>query len=131
VARLVVERGMPPVTTFSNPDERVVAEAIAAAVPETQVVAKSPLSEIAALISRCELVIGADTGLTHLASAFGLPTVAVFLTTEPGLTGPVGRLAETVAASPDQPVTPAAVMRAAERLLARASDQPKRTSTIS
>lgn len=131
VARLLVERGMLPVTTFSNTEEQSAAEAIAAAVPETLVVKKSPLGEIAALISRCGLVIGADTGLTHLASAFGLPTVAVFLTTEPGLTGPVGRLSQTVSASPQQPVTPAAVMRAADGLLEKASNQPNRTSTIS
>jgi heptosyltransferase-1 len=56
------------------------------------------------------MVIGADTGLTHLASAFGLPTVAIFLSTEPGLTGPVGPRSSTLLARPGKPVLPADVV---------------------
>jgi heptosyltransferase I len=115
-ARLLVERGMTPVTTWSNEREKTVAEAIAGAVPSTVVVPKSPLAEIAAFIGRSTLVIGADTGLTHLASAFGLPTVAVFLATEPGLTGPRGPYASTLLAAPGERVAPAEAVAEAERL---------------
>ncbi|MER8632451.1 lipopolysaccharide heptosyltransferase I [Mesorhizobium opportunistum] len=118
-ARLLVERGMAPVTTWSNEREKAVAEAIARAVPSTVVVPKSPLADIAAILGRSTLVIGADTGLTHLASAFGLPTVAVFLATEPGLTGPRGPYASTLLAPPGGRLTPAEVVAEAERLLAR------------
>ncbi|MER9331396.1 lipopolysaccharide heptosyltransferase I [Mesorhizobium sp. M0488] len=118
-ARLLVERGMTPVTTWSNASEKAVAEAIAGAVPSTIVVPKSPLADIAAILGRSTLVIGADTGLTHLASAFGLPTVAVFLATEPGLTGPCGQYASTLLATADGRVTPAEVVAEAERLLER------------
>ncbi|MFD2053402.1 lipopolysaccharide heptosyltransferase I [Mesorhizobium calcicola] len=118
-ARLVVDRGMTPVTTWSNEREKAVAEAIAKAVPSTVVVPRSPLADIAAIIGRSTLVIGADTGLTHLASAFGLPTVAVFLATEPGLTGPRGQHASTLLAAPGERVTPAEVVAEAERLLER------------
>jgi heptosyltransferase-1 len=117
-ARLIVDRGMAPVTTWSNEREKAVAEAIAKAVPSTIVVPKSPLAEVAAYIGRSTLVIGADTGLTHLASAFGLPTVAVFLATEPGLTGPRGPYASTLLAAPGESVTPAEVVVEAQRLLA-------------
>ncbi|RWG44253.1 MAG: lipopolysaccharide heptosyltransferase I, partial [Mesorhizobium sp.] len=65
-ARLLVGRGMTPVTTWSNDREKAIAEAIAQAVPQTVLVPKSPLAEIAAIIGRSVLVIGADTGLTHL-----------------------------------------------------------------
>jgi heptosyltransferase-1 len=116
-ARLLVEREMTPVTTWSNEREKSVAEAIGGAIPQTIVVPKSPLADIAAIIGRSTLVIGADTGLTHLASAFGLPTVAVFLATEPGLTGPRGQYASTLLAAPGERVTPAVVMAEAERLL--------------
>jgi heptosyltransferase-1 len=116
-ARLVVDRGMTPVTTWSNGREKAVAEAIAKAVPSTVVVPKSPLADIAAFIGRSTLVIGADTGLTHLASAFGLPTVAVFLATEPGLTGPRGPYASTLLAAPGGLVMPTEVIVEAERLL--------------
>ncbi|MBZ9742847.1 MULTISPECIES: lipopolysaccharide heptosyltransferase I [unclassified Mesorhizobium] len=116
-ARLLVERGMTPVTTWSNEREKAVAEAIAKAVPSTVVVPKSPLADIAAILGRSTLIIGADTGLTHLASAFGLPTVAVFLATEPGLTGPRGPYASTLLATPGDHVMPEQVVAEAERLL--------------
>jgi heptosyltransferase-1 len=116
-ARLLVRREMTPVVTWSNDSEKAVAEAVASAVPETALVPKSPLADIAAIIGRSALVVGADTGLTHLASAFGLPTVAVFLTTEPGLTGPRGPFSSTLTAKKDQPVTPAEVVAEVERLL--------------
>ncbi|TPL84476.1 lipopolysaccharide heptosyltransferase I [Mesorhizobium sp. B2-3-13] len=117
-ASLLVERGMTPVTTWSNEREKTVAEAIAKAVPSTVVVPKSPLADIAAILGRSTLVIGADTGLTHLASAFGLPTVAVFLATEPGLTGPRGPYASTLLAPAGRGVTPTEVVAEAEKLLA-------------
>ncbi|MER9296871.1 lipopolysaccharide heptosyltransferase I [Mesorhizobium sp. M0621] len=123
-ARLVVDRGMTPVTTWSNDREKAVAEAIASAIPSTVVVPKSPLAEIAAILGRSTLVIGADTGLTHLSSAFGLPTVAVFLATEPGLTGPRGPYASTLLAAPGGRVAPTDVMTEADRLLALRSQAP-------
>ena len=123
-ARLLVGRGMTLVTTWSNEREKAVAEAIAQAVPATIVVPKSPLSDIAAILGRSTLVIGADTGLTHLASAFGLPTVAVFLATEPGLTGPRGQYASTLLAASGERLTPAEVVAEAEKQLALKSRAP-------
>jgi heptosyltransferase-1 len=117
-ARLLVDAGMKPVTTWSNEREKAVAKAIVAAVPETVLIEKSKLVEIAAQIGRSSLVIGADTGLMHLASAYGLPTVAIFLTTQPGLTGPLGPFSSTLLAPTGGRVAPAQVMAEAERLLA-------------
>lgn len=125
-ARLLVEREMRPVTTWSNAREKAVAEAIAGAVPSTIVVPKSPLADIAAILGRSTLVIGADTGLTHLASAFALPTVAVFLATEPGLTGPSGQYASTLLATAGGRVTPAEVVAEAERLMELSRASPGR-----
>ncbi|MER2533666.1 MAG: lipopolysaccharide heptosyltransferase I [Rhizobiaceae bacterium] len=115
-ARLLSAKGVRPATTFSNADEEAVARAIAAAVPETLVIRKSPLDRIAAILGHCAMVIGADTGLTHLASAFGLPTVAIFLSTEPGLTGPVGPRSSTLLARPGKPVLPVDVVAEVERM---------------
>lgn len=117
MARLLVADGFTPVTTWSNERERTVAEAIAAAVPETVMVDKKPLGEIASTIARSALVIGTDTGLTHLASGYSLPTVAVFISTQPGLTGPRGPYASTLTAEIGGRVTPPEVMTEAKRLL--------------
>ena len=89
--------------------------------PQTLIVAKSPLADIAGMLGHATLVIGADTGLTHLASAYGLPTVAVFLTTEPGLTGPLGPFSSTLTAETGGRVTPAAAVAEAGRLLGLAA----------
>ena len=51
---------------------------------------RAPLDEVAGLIAGAELVVGVDTGLLHLAAALGVPLVAIFAGSEPGLTGPVG-----------------------------------------
>ncbi|TGP55232.1 lipopolysaccharide heptosyltransferase I [bacterium M00.F.Ca.ET.230.01.1.1] len=123
-ARELADRHFTPVVTWSNEPERKVAEAIAEAVPRTVLVAKSPLADIAAILVRSALVIGADTGLTHLASAFGLPTVAIFLATEPGLTGPRGKFASTLLAPSGGEVTPAEAVAEAARLLALRSNAP-------
>lgn len=48
------------------------------------------LNEQAALIAGARVCIGVDTGLTHLAAALRLPTVALYVATEPGLTGVLG-----------------------------------------
>ena len=44
-----------------------------------------PLPRLAALLSRCAAAITGDTGLMHLAAARGLPVVAMFGSTAPGL----------------------------------------------
>ena len=133
-ARLLVKRGLVPVTTWSNEAERTVAQAIGEAVPETVVFDRRPLGEVAELLGRSSLVVGADTGLTHLANAYGIPTVAIFVATRPGLTGPLGPNSVAMTMQPAAPsgdgitlpreifvdgrITPEAVVAAADRMLA-------------
>lgn len=119
-ARMLTRQGFTPVTTWSNPAEQAVAASIASAVPETVVIERSPLTAIAAEIGRATLVIGADTGLMHLASAFGLPTIAIFLATQPGLTGPLGpRSVVLEKGISGEPVAPERVVAVAGELLSR------------
>lgn len=100
-ARQLFARGFLPVTTWSNAAERDVAAAIAAAVPATTVLEKMPLGALAERVGQSALVVGADTGLTHLANAFGIPTVAIFTATRPGLTGPLGPRSLALTVQPD------------------------------
>ncbi|MBN1663366.1 MAG: lipopolysaccharide heptosyltransferase II [Deltaproteobacteria bacterium] len=51
---------------------------------------KTDLQEAIALIARCRLFISNDSGLMHVAGALGIPTVAVFGSTNPATTSPVG-----------------------------------------
>ena len=41
-------------------------------------------------LKRCQLYLGNDTGTMHLAALLGVPVVAIFGSTEPRLTGPLG-----------------------------------------
>jgi heptosyltransferase-1 len=45
------------------------------------------LSTLASLLAQAQLVIGTDTGLTHLAGALGTPTLGLYCATDPAATG--------------------------------------------
>ena len=51
---------------------------------------KTSLAELIELIKKCDLLLTNDTGSMHLAALFNIPTVAIFGSTEPALTGPRG-----------------------------------------
>lgn len=70
--------------------EQARSERIAAAVQNTSVPKRTPIDQVARLIAGARYVVGVDTGLMHLAAAFGVPLVAIFTGSNPGLTGPVG-----------------------------------------
>ncbi len=50
----------------------------------------SPLGAIASTLATASIVIGLDTGLTHLAAALGRPTVGIFCDYDPALVGLTG-----------------------------------------
>jgi heptosyltransferase-2 len=54
------------------------------------VAGKTTLMELCQLLSCCKLVLTNDTGPMHLTAALGIPLVAVFGSTSPELTGPLG-----------------------------------------
>jgi ADP-heptose:LPS heptosyltransferase len=55
-----------------------------------------PLRPTAALIAHAAVFVGHDSGLTHLAAAFGRPTVALFGPTDPEVWGPRGEAVTVV-----------------------------------
>jgi lipopolysaccharide heptosyltransferase II len=65
---------------------------IAAALGERclNLIGKTTLSELVDELRRCRLLLTNDTGTMHLATLLGVPVVAVFGSTEPKLTGPLG-----------------------------------------
>jgi heptosyltransferase-2 len=50
-----------------------------------------PLPELAAILERCRLYLGHDTGISHLAAAVGLPCVLLFGPTDPDVWKPVSQ----------------------------------------
>jgi heptosyltransferase I len=90
VGRAIAARGLELALPWGTDEERLRSERLAAQVANAQVPARRPLDGAARMIAGASLVVGVDTGLVHLAAALGVPLVAIFVSSEPGLTGPVG-----------------------------------------
>lgn len=83
--RVTDELGLTPLI-LGGPADRDAAQRIAAAIPGSiSLAGDTALTEAAALIERAALLIGVDTGLTHMGIAFATPTVALFGSTRPYL----------------------------------------------
>jgi heptosyltransferase-1 len=90
LGRMFAELGVNVVLPWGTIAERQTSDRIAASLPDARVPDWAPLDHMARLIAGASIVIGVDTGLLHLAAALGIPVVAVFVSTNPNLTGPVG-----------------------------------------
>ena len=87
LGRALTSHGLLPVFPSGSTTERQRAERIAAAVTGAIVAPPLKLRGLAALIGRSSLAIGVDTGLVHLAAALRVPSIALYITTDPALTG--------------------------------------------
>ncbi|UDY24976.1 glycosyltransferase family 9 protein [Nocardioides sp. Kera G14] len=90
VATALASRGEQVVITGS-PDEAPLAEEVRrqAGLPAEAVLAgRTDLAELAALTAEARLVVAGDTGMAHLASAYGIPSVLLFGPTPPSRWGP-------------------------------------------
>jgi ADP-heptose:LPS heptosyltransferase len=57
----------------------------------TAIPVHTSLDNVAGVLSRCDLAVGVDTGLLHMAGALDLPWVGLFGPTNPDVTGPYDR----------------------------------------
>ena len=73
-------------------DEHDLADAIRSGMqsPPLDLVGKTTLPQLGALLKRCALLVSGDTGPLHLATAVGTPVIALFGAIDPERTGPVG-----------------------------------------
>ncbi len=78
---------------FGAPSDVPRTHEIASRMKEPPLVAagQTTLSQLAALLQRCTLLVSGDTGPMHLATAVGTPVVALFGPAAPWLTGPYGK----------------------------------------
>lgn len=75
------------VLPWGSEAEQVRSLRLVAAIPDAVVSPRLNLNEAAALLGGAQAVIGVDTGLAHLAAALDVPTVGIYVTTDPALTG--------------------------------------------
>ena len=96
IADWLAETHQPTIVLLGGPgkEDRQTAEEVKSALfPATQpfvvdMVGKLEWGEMAAVIERCTLFLGNDTGAMHLAAAVGTPVVAIFGPSDPARYGP-------------------------------------------
>jgi heptosyltransferase II len=86
------------VAIFGSKDERELCGTIAAAIsaPVKNFAGETSLAEFIDLAAACRVYLSNDSGGMHVASALGVPTVAIFGATDDATTGPAGPLAVVV-----------------------------------
>lgn len=117
LAQALLERGLTPVLPAGNALERERAERIAAAVEGVIVAPPLTLLQVAALLAGASLAIGVDTGLAHLAAALRVPVIALYIATDPALTGVYGTGFIRNLGATGAPPSVAEVLRVAEQAL--------------
>lgn len=78
---------------FGAPNETAMGEELSkmiSPVRHTNLVGKTSLEGLIEQLGRCRMLLTNDTGTMHLAAALGVPTVSIFGSTEPVLTGALG-----------------------------------------
>jgi lipopolysaccharide heptosyltransferase II len=77
---------------FGTKKDATIGEQIAAAIGDHCVnrIGHTTLDQLIGELRECRLVLTNDTGTMHLAAFLGVPVVAIFGSTEPRLTGPLG-----------------------------------------
>ncbi|MBI3279493.1 MAG: lipopolysaccharide heptosyltransferase II [Acidobacteria bacterium] len=89
------------VAVFGSRDERELCESLAERLQDRGIrtldfAGKTTLSEFIELAAACRVYLTNDSGAMHVTSALGVPTVAVFGSTDEEATGPTGPLARIV-----------------------------------
>jgi heptosyltransferase-2 len=97
-ARILADKHQLRWLVFGTAKERELAENVAQKIGSaaTNLAGETSLAELIRELQRCQLLLTNDTGTMHLAAHLGVPTVAIFGSTEPALTGPIGGFHEVL-----------------------------------
>lgn len=89
--RRLCDCGARVVLPWGNESEHAECVRIAENFDHVSIPPRAPLNEVVQWLAHANVVVGVDTGLAHLAVALGRPTVGIYVSTQPGLTGLYGR----------------------------------------
>lgn len=106
LGRQLLERGFPRLVVFGGPDDEPTIERLLNELraPVINLAGRTSVGQLAAGLRRCAVLITNDSGTMHLAAAVGAPVVAIFGSTDPQWTGPLGDRRRVLAA--DVPCRP-------------------------
>jgi lipopolysaccharide heptosyltransferase II len=89
LGKLLFETYKANIIIFGGPEEKELANKISAGIPSSFVVAgETTLKQTAALLETCDLYIGHDSGVLHIASTQRIPIIALFGPTSSVIYGP-------------------------------------------
>ncbi len=71
-------RGLQILLPWGSAKEEQAARQLAAGIPGATVLPALPMMQAVALVQQARLVVGLDTGLTHIAAAYGKPTIELY-----------------------------------------------------
>ena len=128
LADALAARGLRCVLPWGSAAERADTERRAAAMRDALVAPRLALAALAPVLATARVVIGIDTGLTHLAAAVAAPTVGVFCDYDPRLVGVTGDAPCVNVGDGTGVPALAEVLAGLEQVLASPSDQQKRVS---
>ncbi len=82
------------VSIFGSPAEQGIGDELANQLsePRENRAGKTSVADLVDELQTCHFVATNDTGTMHLAAALGVPTVAIFGSTEPAFTAPIGKV---------------------------------------
>ena len=117
LAAALAVAGLPSVVTGGAGEAPLAAGILAAAPGALDLTGRTSLFQLAALARHAALVVGNDTGPTHLAGATGSPTLALFGSdSDPARCAPRGLAVSVLRREPIAALTPEEVAEAALRL---------------
>jgi heptosyltransferase-1 len=87
LAKQLADRQLDIVLPWVGKVELHRAQHIAKTTNNVIILPKSTIAQLATVISQAQAAIGVDTGLSHMAVALGIPTIAIYTDTDPKLTG--------------------------------------------
>jgi heptosyltransferase-1 len=109
--------GLQVLLPWGNDAERLLSERLSQAIAGSRILPRQSLDLTGQVIGNASLVVGVDTGLMHLAAAYRVPLVGIYVSTDPGLTGPIGGGRMAVLGGKGRPPTAEQAIEAIERLL--------------
>jgi len=90
VERWLADKHIPSILFWGSASEQQRSEQLAARMQRATVAPRATIDAIASALASAPVVVGLDTGLTHLAAALGRPTVGIYCDYDPALVGLVG-----------------------------------------
>jgi heptosyltransferase-1 len=99
LARLLNAQGISVKLSWGTEEEKRNSDAIKQACENVAVLDQLTVSGLLPVIASAKAIVGVDTGLSHIAAALNVPTIALYGPTDPRLTGVMGPQQKSLAAN--------------------------------